>query len=196
MGWFIKFWEWLWLRCIKNGWSKLWWCRKTKVPSEPVYEINDTTMMGVARELYYSFDWKMDGVGDGFDTYAPAQWAYNRMYLYNEGKAEERYVDDCDGYHAGILHLLQENGYDTALITLATIPITQSHTMTAFRKKLGDDTYDYYVINYTQCLGPYNNLQDFVDNYGTPVRYWCLQKYNLEKGKYYNIDKEWGGVEK
>ena len=520
MGWFIKFWEWLWLRGMKNWVSKLRWCRKSKVQSEPVYEINDTTMMGVVRELYYGFDWHMDGIDDLFDTYMPAQYAYNLMYNYIEDKSEEKnpgdcftgdvkikcldgksytfkelvdngvkelwvysctpegdivpakainpvkkmtdkplvkitfdngetvkctedhrfmlrngaykmakdiipeedslmpgyfkesggylwvknnrrgnakmipvhrlvngfcneearlsllerlkeegregeiisthhidknkhnnnpenllwipikdhgiyhlvdynksdkhrktaaemgpsngtrrlleynssedhkntvrrmnkekdfillhmqgkilktlqqvytngeefceenyrkykprttpnfdniekyfeskeeafeaaktynhkvisveylketepvyditvpgthnflldagvFVHNCDDFHAGILHLLQENGYDTALITLATIPITQSHTMTAFRKRLGNDTYDYYVINYTRCLGPYDNLQDFVDNYGTPVRYWCLQGYNLEKGKYYNIDKEWGGV--
>lgn len=527
MGWFIKFWEWLWLRGMKNWVSKLRWCRKSKVQSEPVYEINDTTMMGVVRQLYYGFDWHMDGIDDLFDTYMPAQYAYNLMYNYVEDKSEEKnpgdcftgdvkikcldgksytfkelvdngvkelwvygceengeivpvkafnphkkattvpivkvtldngktfrctedhkimmrdgsykrvkdvvvgkdsimpgyfytdgkylqvvdnatgervpvhimvnskvnqrqkkeaeersllfsgqdavlvthhddfcktnntpenlcwltwgehrmlhskdgraitaynksdahrkvaaqngpsngrgrlikyntsqehkdlvkemnrdeeqtklrmrghilktikkiiengedftkenyqkhrvgpvtpgwdrmlkyfssreeayesakvynhkiisieytgekeevyditvpethnflldagiFVHNCDDFHAGILHLLQENGYDTVLITLATIPITQSHTMTAFRKKLGDDTYDYYVINYTRCLGPYDNLQDFVDNYGTPVRYWSLQGYNLEKGKYYNIDKEWGGVTK
>lgn len=196
MGNIVKFFEWFWLNCMKNWVSKLRWCRKTKVPSEPVYEINDTTMMGVVRELYYGFDWHMDGIDDLFDTYMPAQYAYNLMYNYIEDKSEEKNPGDCDDFHAGILHLLQENGYDTALITLATIPITQSHTMTAFRKKLGDDTYDYYVINYTRCLGPYDNLQDFVDNYGTPVRYWSLQGYNLKKGKYYNIDKEWGGVEK
>lgn len=196
MGWFIKFFEWLWLRCIKNGWSKLWWCRKSKVASEPVYKINDTTMMSVVRQLYYGFDWHMDGIDDLFDTYMPAQYAYNLMYNYLTGKSDMKNPGDCDDFHAGILHLLQENGYDTALITLATIPITQSHAMTAYRKKRDDGGYDFYVINYTVRKGPYNNLQEFVDNYGTPVRYWCLQKYNLEKGKYYNIDREWGGVEK
>ena len=100
------------------------------------------------------------------------------------------FVHNCDDFHGVILHILNQNNFDAAAITLATIPITESHTMTAFKRINDNGSVEYYVVNYTRLLGPYYSLQDFVDDYGTPVRYWCLQKYNYDKGMYYNIDKE------
>lgn len=187
----IKFFEWLWLRCIKNWWSKIRWNKESKEESLNVPKIKtDSQIKGECKNLYSGFTWKMDGIKDAFDTYMPAQYAYNRMVEYMDGSSDNKMEGDCDDFHAGIYHALQENGYDVALITLATIPITQSHTMTAIKYKNKDGSTYYKIINYTILDGPYNTLQDFVDNYDFPVRYWCLQKYNLEKGKYYNINKE------
>ena len=189
MGWFIKFFEWLWLRGIKNWWSKLRWGKASKEKSYEVPPVNNSNMKKEILRLNKGYTWKMDGFDDLFDTYMPAPYAYNRMmdYVNDEG---ERLVCDCDDVHGAILNLLHQNGYDVALITLATIPITESHTMTAIKDIAEDGTVTYRVVNYTSIKGPYKNLQEFVDNYGTPVRYWCLQKYDFEKGKYYNIDKE------
>ena len=189
MGWFIKFFEWLWLRGIKNWWSKLRWIKETKEKTLPVPTITDTNMSEECQDLYRGFDWHMDGIDDLFDTYMPAPYAYNRAY---ECITDDKHPldGDCDDFHSAVLNMLHENGYDVALITLATIPITQSHTMTAIKDVAKDGTVSYKVVNYTSIKGPYKNLQEFVDNYGTPVRYWCLQKYDFEKGKYYNIDKD------
>lgn len=191
MGWFIKFFEWLWLRGIKNWWSKLRWNKESKEKSYavPVPKNNDEFMQYI-RKLNKGYEWEMDGFDDLFDTYRPAPYAYNRMVDYITGKQTEINKFDCDDVHGAILNYLNNLGQNTALITLATIPITESHTMTAFKKTDANGEPNYYVINYTQLLGPYKNLQEFVDNYGTPVRYWCLQKYDYIKGKYYNIDKE------
>lgn len=191
MGAIVKFFEWLWLRGIKNWWSYLRWHKYVKEESMDVPLIEtDSQIISACRDLYRGFEWEMDGLADAFDTYVPAQYAYNRMTEYINDISEDKYRDDCDGFHAGVYHMLQENGYDVALITLATIPITESHTMTAIRYEEDDGSVYYKVVNYTALKGPYKTIQEFVDNYGTPVRYWCLQKYDLEKGKYYNIDKE------
>ena len=189
MGWFIKFFEWLWLRGIKNWWSKLRWSKESKEKTLPVPTITNTNMRQECQDLYRGFDWHMDGIDDLFDTYMPAPYAYNRAYeCITDGKPQLN--GDCDDFHSAVLNMLHENGYDVALITLATIPITQSHTMTAIKDVAEDGTVSYRVVNYTSIKGPYKNLQEFVDNYGTPVRYWCLQKYDFKKGKYYNIDKD------
>ena len=183
----IKFFEWLWFRCIKNWWSKLRWYKYCKASSEPVPKVNnDSDIKDNLRWIYSSFNWQMDGIKDAFDTYYPPQHAFNLAYEANIDNVT--WDGDCDDYHGAIYHLLHENGYDVALITLATIPITKSHTMTAIRFTEEDGTVSYKVVNYTHIIGPYKSLQEFVDNYGTPVRYWCLQKYNYDKGTYYNID--------
>ena len=185
----IVFFEKLWLRGIKNWWSKLRWYSKSKEESYDVPLVTtDEEILEVAKDVYAYFTWKMDGIMEWFDTYLPIPYAYN---LYIDAKqSNEKYIDDCDGFHGVILHILNQNNFDAAAITLATIPITESHTMTTFKRINDNGSVEYYVVNYTRLLGPYYSLQDFVDDYGTPVRYWCLQKYNYDKGMYYNIDKE------
>lgn len=56
-----------------------------------------------------------------------------------------------------------------------------SYALRKIEYKNKDGSIYYKIINYTVLDGPYNTLQDFVDNYDFPVRYWCLQKYSLEK---------------
>lgn len=95
------------------------------------------------------------------------------------------FVHNCDGFHSVVYHLFQQNGYDCALITLVTKPFTKSHTMCAFRIKDA-----YYVVNYQRISGPYMSLQDFVDAYNDPVRYWNLQKYDYSTRKFYTVTDE------
>ena len=188
----IKFFEWLWLRGIKNWWSKLRWWKASKEKSYEVPKFDGLYAgMSEVSKLDRGYKWEMDGIDDLFDTYMPAPYIYNRMMDYINGKGE-RIRCDCDDVHGAILNLFEHNGYDVALITLATIPITESHTMTAIREVNDEGVVKFYVVNYTSLRGAYTNLEDFVNNYGTPVRYWCLQKYDYKKGKYYNIDKSWG----
>lgn len=188
----IKFFEWLWLRGIKNWWSKLRWYKASKEPSKEVMRTTDVTLQENCRYLYQGFNWEMDGIDDLFDTYMPAPYAYNRCIEALTVEGASKLQGDCDDYHGAVLNMLDHNGYDASLITLATIPITQSHTMTAYRKVDDNGIVSYYVVNYTAIKGPYKNLSEFVADYGTPVRYWCLQKYNYKKGRYYNIKKNWG----
>lgn len=188
----IKFFEWLWLRGIKNWWSKLRWWKASKEPSGEVMKTTDTTIQENCRYLYQGFDWVMDGIDDLFDTYMPAPYAYNRCIDALTKEGAKKLDGDCDDFHGAVLNMLDHNGYDAALITLATIPITQSHTMTTYRKVDGQGYISFYVVDYTRLLGPYKNIEDFVNDYNPPVRYWCLQKYDYKKGKYYNISKSWG----
>ena len=101
------------------------------------------------------------------------------------------FVHNCDGFHAIAYHILKNNGYNVALITVVTKPFTQSHTMTAIRD-VNSETGEvsYRIVDYTAVKGPFSTLQEFVDQYNLPVRYWCLQAYNYDKGKYYNVKKK------
>lgn len=189
MKFFIKFFEWVWLRGIKNWWSKLRWWKQSSEPSVNVPAITDTNLLQACRNLYNGFNWHMDNAYDLFDTYMPAPYAYNRCVAWGNNEAG-KLEGDCDDFHGAVLNMLDFNKYDAALITLATIPITQSHTMTIYKKN-EKNTIKYYIINYIEILGPYSSIKDFIQDYNVPVRYWCLQKYNYRKGKYYNIKKTW-----
>ena len=186
-GYVIKFFEWLWLKCIKNWWSKLRWNKESKVESEPVPEIaeDESNLLEVIGKVNDGFNWEMDGFKDLFDTYMPATYAYNVTYNANNNDGE-KLEGDCDDIHGAIYHLLKQNGYDVALITLATIPVTKSHTMTAIRDVDKNGNVTYRVVNYRVIKGPYTKLEDFIDNYSHPVRYWQLNKFDYEKGKYVN----------
>ena len=188
-GYVIKFFEWLWLKGIKNWWSKLRWWKQAKVESEPVPEIkkDESNLLEEIKKVNDGFKWEMDGVKDLFDTYMPATYAYNETYKATH-EGTEKLEGDCDDIHGAIYHLLNENGYDVALITLVTIPITKSHTMTAIRDVDSNGNVTYRVVNYRLVKGPYTKLEDFVDTYTHPVRYWQLNKFDYEKGRYVNID--------
>lgn len=185
----MKFLEWLWLNYIKNFFSKIRWHKEAKEESLEVPVITDSNLRSECQKLYRGFDWHMDGIDDLFDTYMPAPYAYNRAYeCITYGK--DPLNGDCDDFHSAVLNMLAKNGYDVALITLATIPVTESHTMTVIRDTSEDGTHTYRIVNYTIIRGPYKTLEEFVESYGTPVRYWSLQGYDFEKGEFYNIDKE------
>lgn len=95
------------------------------------------------------------------------------------------FVHNCDGFHTIVYHILKNNGYNVALITCVTKPITKSHTMCLIK----DDNGTYRVVDYTRVYR-YPSIEKFVENYSTPVRFWCLDRYDYDKNVFYSIEPE------
>lgn len=179
----IVFFESLWCKHLKHFWSKIRWCRKRKEKSREVVTVDDAGLYPLLKDIYAHFEWTMDDWTELFDSFTPAPYLYN---LYDEAKKNENVVlDDCDGYHTIIYHILKNNGYNVALITCVTKPITKSHTMCLIK----DDNGTYRVINYTRVYR-YPSIEKFIENYSTPVRFWCLDRYDYDKNVFYSIEPE------
>ena len=131
----------------------------------------------------------MDGVDELFDTYMPVEHMYNQ---YRDSKANNTlFLGDCDDYASVAYHILHENGYNVASITIATNPASDSHTMVIYR-----DTDDCLVLVNYSVLRKYDKdktVQDVVDDYNRiykykPEYYWTLHKYDYDKHEYYVLD--------
>lgn len=187
----LKFLAMIWLEGVRNFWSNLRWCRHRKDESEAIPEVNADNLNSVLREVYNNFEWTMDDWTQLFDSVCPAPYIYNQ-YVEAE-KNNTVFHGDCDDYHTVIYHILKNSGYDVALIAVATKPIQQSHTMCAIKEKIEENGVEktvYRVIDYTTIRGPYTSLQDFVDDYHYPVRYWSLDQWDYNKKKFRGVSKK------
>lgn len=187
----LKFLAMIWLEGVRNFWSNLRWCRHRKDESEAIPEVNADNLNSVLREVYNNFEWTMDDWTQLFDSVCPAPYIYNK-YVEAE-KTNSDFFGDCDDYHTVIYHILKNNGYDVALITVATKPINNSHTMCAIKEKIEENGVEktvYRIVDYTSLRGPYTSLQDFVDDYRYPVRYWKLDQWDYNKKKFRGVSKK------
>ena len=180
-----------WCNVWRNFWSWIRWHKYTKIESMPVPEVNDENLRTTLFRRYSAYDWTADDITELGDSFCPPQYCFNENEKAMMKTPKGKYEDDCDGWHAMVYHILKNNGYNVALITVVTKPFTQSHTMTVIRD-VNESTGEisYRVVDYTAVKGPFSTLQEFVDQYSLPVRYWCLQAYNDKKGKYYNLKKK------
>ena len=183
----------IWLDGIKPGWSKFRW--RNYLDEEPYPVEEKITSLDEAKEVFRSvyrcFDWTMDGVDELFDTYMPVEHIYNQ---YRDSKSNNTlFLGDCDDYASVAYHILHENGYDVASITIATNPASDSHTMVIYR-----DTDDCLVLINYSVLRKYDKdktVQDVIDDYNRiykykPEYYWTLHKYDYDKHEYYVLDNK------
>lgn len=180
-----KFFAMLWLKYLRNFWSMIRWNGKRKEVSREMISVNDGNLKSTLKDVYSHYQWAMDDVSQLFDSMRPAPYLYNQ---YLEAKLNDKVVeDDCDGYHTIIYHMLKNNGYRVALITLVTDPISQSHTMVAIKDIIDDGTVSYRVVNYTAITGPYITLEKFVEQYKHDVICWSVDKYDYDGRRFRNI---------
>lgn len=184
----IKLFAMIWLNLLRNSWSNLRWCKQRKEVSRDIVTVNDNNLRSVLSNINSHFDWTMDDWTQLFDSVCPAPYIYNRYLEAKENNTD--FTGDCDDYHTVVYHILKNNGYDVALITLVTKPFTQSHTMCAIRDVDKNGRVSYRVVDYSQVKGPYSTLDSFVEDYSLPVRYWHLDRYNYEKNKFESVDKK------
>lgn len=180
-----------WCNVWRNFWSWIRWHKYTKIESMPVPEVNDKNLRTTLFRRYSRYQWTADGIDELGDSFRPPQYNFNESEKAVMDSSAGPLRGDCDDYHSMVYHILKNNGYNVALITVVTKPFTKSHTMTVIRD-VNESTREisYRVIDYTAVKGPFSTLQEFVDQYSLPVRYWCLQAYNYDKGKYYNVKKK------
>ena len=184
----IKFFAFIWLKVLKCPWSKLRWWKYRNTESRAVQKVDEDNMQSVVNDINNHFEWTMDDVSQLFDSMRPAPYLYN-CYL-NTVENGGKVTDDCDGCHTIIYHVLKQNGYDVALITVVTKPFTQSHTMTVIRNINKDEKNTYRVINYRKISKEYYSLDDFAKDYSLPVRGWYLHEYDYIGKKFRNVNKK------
>ena len=182
----------VWLDHIKLWWSKVRWFNKRKIESkectEKVNSLTDIRLMCI--DVDKRFEWTMDNIDQLFDSYRPTEYLYE---MYHDSTIEKPFKDDCDGFHTVIYHILKQNGYKCALLTIATNPMKYSHTMTLFVDTDGR----YCLVNYNavhkyadgttiqQIIDEYNYANGFKKEY-----FWTLHEYNYETKSFYKIDEK------
>ena len=176
----------------KPFWSSVRWCGKRKEEAVSLLDTvrNETELRSMLSNVNNHFHWTMDGITQLFDSYQPVEYLYNK---YVECKTRDEKVEgDCDDAHSIIYHILKENGYDCVLFTIATRPISQSHTMVIY-KEVGC----YNLVNY-RAVTHYpkgTTIQDIVDDYNKSRGYkkewyWNMHRYDYDKNKFYVVNKE------
>lgn len=182
----------LWLNKIKPFWSKIRWKSKLSVKSNMCYEQLDTIddVKSMCKDVYNTFEWTQDGLDELFDSYRPVEYLYTE-YIKNKG-TNNKFKDDCDGFHSVIYHILVHNGYDAGLITIITNPLLKSHTMAIFK-----DRYCYYLVDYNELMkfSDSCSIQDIVDSYNRansykPEYYWNIQQYDYDTCTFYTIKEK------
>lgn len=182
----------LWLDYIKPVWSKIRWKKINSILPTQTNLLKAKSIRGIQEvcdTLYKHYRWKMDDVSELLDTYRPIGYLYN-WYINSLNKDSIIVEDDCDGFHSIVYHILKSNNIQSCLLTIATRPITNSHTMTLFRYEG-----DIYLIDYN-VLYKYSadkTIQSIVDDYNTrnkykPEHYWTTHEYNYDKRLFYKVE--------
>lgn len=183
----VNFFITLWMKYLRNFWSMIRWNGKRKIDSEPVFEVTDDNLQSTLKDVYSHYVWTMDDISQLLDSICPPPYLYNWYLDIKNSDSSDKVKGDCDDYHALIYHLLINNGYDAALITFATKPITKSHTMTVIKDTAEDGTVSYRVIDYTS-IKTYASLEEFAESYKYPVRVWTLDMYDYRTRRFRNLD--------
>ena len=136
----------------------------------------------IAKMAYENFEWTADGIDQLGDAIVPPPCAYNQII---KGK----FKDDCDGFHAAMLHILLINHIESYLLTANAIG--GGHCILIF--KYNDK---WYILDYTRIYGPGTTAKEVIDIYNKeyPVRYKTKEviyngivKYDYTTGKYTRI---------
>lgn len=135
-------------------------------------------VLKIARILYKNFQYTYDNATELFDSMRyPAQ-----CYLdYKQGKLK----DDCDGFHAAMYYILENNNFDCCLLTYVPKKVTDSHTVLLIKYINRIFKLDY------RTLTSYNSVDNLISElekkHGTLISY-NLVKFNKTK-KWYIINK-------
>ena len=187
---FIRIFGAFWTKCLRNFWSMIRWCKLRKEVSEPVVKVDESNLKSTINDVYAHFKWTMDDWTQLFDSMKPAPHLYNEYLTMKETPEDDRVLGDCDDFHTIVYHILKNNGYDVALITVVTDPIKESHTMCVIKDTGKDGKVSYRVVDYTRVKGPFESIEEFIDGYYPTVCYWCLDRYDYEKNRFRGISKK------
>lgn len=148
--WFLRNWlEW------RVGWSN-YKNRKSRVDAVVEDTMDSqystlTNLIKLTKKVYTKFIWTQDSLFELFDRMrTPAE-----CYLdYMEGPMLS---DDCDGYHACLLHIIKRWGLEGALLTYMTSSLKDCHTILVVNANNS-----YYKVDYTS-VNTFDTLEELVD---------------------------------
>lgn len=176
----------------KPFWSAIRWGKQRKEEAVSFKDVlsDKYTMTQMLESVNNHFMWEMDDASQLWDSYQPVELLYN-WYVCSKWE-DDYFIGDCDDCHSVIYHILKNNGYDCVLFTIATRPITQSHTMVIYK-----ENGCYTLVNY-RAVTHYpqgTTIQDIVDDYNKKHNfkkewYWNMHRYDYEKKKFYTVNKK------
>lgn len=134
-----------------------------------------TSLRNLAKEVYSKFTWTMDSIDELFDRMRTPAVCYAD---YKRGSLN----DDCDGFHAVLMQILQANGLDCALLTYMVPDLNECHTILVLKYSTS-----YYKIDYTSVT-KFASLDAIIEK--IREKHPDLIAYNLVKfdGSYYIVN--------
>ena len=134
-----------------------------------------SSLKKAAANVYLKYTWTQDTFTDLFDCMRTPARCYSD---YKQGKLN----DDCDGFHACIMHLCNEANIDCVLLTYMVPNINQCHTIAVAKSKTGV----YYKIDY-ESVNRYDSIEELVNH--IKIIHPDLIDYNMVKfdTKYYVV---------
>lgn len=179
-----------WLRLFARFFDNIWWpwwsnthWNSSKEDDLPIADEDIVTgVVSLRREcmrLYEKFSWTGDGIEELFDSILPPPQAYRKSLA-------GQIVDDCDGFHSVVYHVLSKSGFESYLLTAHTRSV--SHCALLCKIDEMWHVCDYFTVypgfeTAAEAIEDYN--KNFVEVYQAKgeVFYNALIKYNYNKGK-------------
>lgn len=106
----------------------------------------------ISTDLYSKFKWTQDSFNELFDRMRTPARCYLDYIIYNT------LYDDCDGFHACLMHIVNWWGFDSVLLTYMTQNLNNCHTVLVVKI---DEIY--YKIDYTR-IKTYSSLNELVED--------------------------------
>ena len=133
----------------------------------------------IARRAYENFTWTQDGIDQLGDAIVPPPCAYKQI---SDGKL----LDDCDGFHAAMYHILSAHKIECYLLTATAFGGGHCLLIFKFNNK-------WRILDYTKIYDSAETAQEAIERYDQvypkiystkPVFYNGIVSYNYETGKY------------
>ena len=147
------------------------------------------TIHSLARALYLKFQYTKDGADQLWDAVLPPPYGY-KQFINNE-----KYKEDCDGFHSLLLQCLHASGIPAYLTVVWALGSGHCVLVCYVNENwyLVDYTAVYIADSLNELIEKYN--EEFVKKYSgckSKVLYNCFLGYNYKKGKFYmaNPSKE------
>lgn len=165
----------LWVDHLRYIWSN-WYYRKAFSTAACIHYFETLEeLQQIAAWLYEcGFVYETDGILEMFDAMDKPPSCYFMA-------TKHKLVDDCDGFHAAILHILKGNGIDARLLTIVTDPLQHSHTVAAFKWHDGYRFLDYDRISpaFNTKTGMLAAIKEFsYCSSGSEIKYTCFSKWD------------------
>ena len=145
-------------------------------------------LQGLAKKLYSKFEYTNDGADQLWDAVLPPPYAYKQF------SNNEKYKEDCDGFHSLLLNCLHATGIPAYL----TVVWARGSGHCVLVCHLGGF---WYLVDYTNVYSVDGQLSELIEKYNeefvkiykgckSKVLYNCFLGYNYKKGKFYMANPE------
>lgn len=164
-------------------WSNIRWSQSTRENigiTEDLQFNSIAELKKVLSKFYSNYKWTADGIDELWDCITPPPHNYKRW-------CEKTLLDDCDGFHSLVYHMLYNNNYKCYLLT--AIAKGGGHCVSLFL----DNKKKWRVIDYTKVYTAFDTPEEAIEDYNKnyskiystgEVYYNGLLEYSYEDKKF------------